>query len=128
MNSVAASECTISRLTCHVNRQVARNTGNNWSKKLDCKTDGKEVYVPFSFVRNQYEAYGDFVTSRSGLEYEISQSYSKVYSPKTEYLTGGPYMHFKYFDVESRSRVKCVSAAEGVPLSTQWDPEGYFYP
>ena len=37
-------------------------------------------------------------------------------------------MHFASFDVEGRSRVLCVSAGEGVPLSTQWNPKGYFYP
>ena len=30
--------------------------------------------------------------------------------------------------LQGRSRVLCVSAGEGVPLSTQWDPKGYFYP
>ncbi|XP_066065442.1 D-glucuronyl C5-epimerase isoform X2 [Chamaea fasciata] len=25
-------------------------------------------------------------------------------------------------------RVKCISGVEGVPLSTQWGPQGYFYP
>ena len=37
-------------------------------------------------------------------------------------------MHFASFDVEARSRVLCVSAGEGVPLSTQWNPQGYYYP
>merc|ERR1719483_407691 len=26
------------------------------------------------------------------------------------------------------SRVKCVSASDGVPVSTQWSPDGYYYP
>ena len=37
-------------------------------------------------------------------------------------------MHFRTFNVEARSRVLCVSAREGVPVSTQWDPRGYHYP
>lgn len=27
-----------------------------------------------------------------------------------------------------RDRVKCISASEGVPLSTQWEIQGYYYP
>lgn len=27
-----------------------------------------------------------------------------------------------------RDRVKCISASEGVPLSTQWEAQGYYYP
>lgn len=30
--------------------------------------------------------------------------------------------------MEMRDRVKCISAAEGVPVSTQWESQGYFYP
>ena len=37
-------------------------------------------------------------------------------------------MHFRTFNVEARSRVLCVSAQDGVPVSTQWDPRGYYYP
>ena len=38
-----------------------------------------------------------------------------------------PFLQFAEFDVENRQRVKCVSASEGVPLSTQWDKKGYYY-
>ena len=36
-------------------------------------------------------------------------------------------MHFKTFNVEARSRVLCVSAQDGVPVSTQWDSAGQSY-
>lgn len=36
--------------------------------------------------------------------------------------------HPKSVVLQVRDRVKCISAAEGVPLSTQWEPQGYFYP
>ena len=32
------------------------------------------------------------------------------------------------FNAKARSRVLCVSARDGVPVSTQWDPRGYYYP
>lgn len=30
--------------------------------------------------------------------------------------------------MEVRDRVKCISGIEGVPVSTQWEPKGFFYP
>lgn len=27
-----------------------------------------------------------------------------------------------------RDRVKCISASDGVPLSTQWQAQAYYYP
>lgn len=30
--------------------------------------------------------------------------------------------------MQVRDRVKCVSGVEGVPVSTQWESQGYFYP
>ncbi|QQP48837.1 Uncharacterized protein FKW44_009276, partial [Caligus rogercresseyi] len=40
----------------------------------------------------------------------------------------GPFLFFGNFDVESRSRVLCISAEESVPVSFQWDKNGYLYP
>ncbi|XP_076472652.1 D-glucuronyl C5-epimerase-like [Babylonia areolata] len=37
-------------------------------------------------------------------------------------------MSFEFYHVEERDRVKCVSAIEGVPFSTQWTADGHFYP
>lgn len=36
-------------------------------------------------------------------------------------------MQFASFDVENRPRVKCVSARDNVPITTQWDKDGYYY-
>ena len=36
-------------------------------------------------------------------------------------------MQFANFNVESRARVKCITAMDGVPISTQWDKNGYYY-
>lgn len=30
--------------------------------------------------------------------------------------------------MQVRERVKCISASDGVPVSTQWEPQGYYYP
>lgn len=37
-------------------------------------------------------------------------------------------MTFEYYNVEIRDRVKCVSAVDGVPISTQWGSQGHYYP
>lgn len=121
----------LDNLTCVLNKEVGRNIGwkqqqhQTGDRRFQCKTDGVEVFVPFSWVRGQYEAKGELV---GGHEFDISQSYSKVFTPKEKYDPAGPFMHFKSFSVEARSRVKCISASEGVPVSTQWSPAGYFYP
>lgn len=32
------------------------------------------------------------------------------------------------FVSQVRDRVKCISASDGVPISTQWEAQGYHYP
>jgi len=119
----------LSNITCLLNKEVSKNIGVKAAdKKIFCKTDGREVFLPFSFIKNYYEARGDFVQNGHKKEFEISHSYSKVYTPKSKYDPSGQFMHFKSFNVESRSRVKCISASHGVPVSTQWSQAGYYYP
>jgi len=119
----------LDNLTCVLNKEVSKNIGLKFvNKKIFCKTDGREVFVPFSFLRSNYEARGDFVQNGGIKDFDISQSYSKVYTPKSKYDPSGQFMHFKSFNVEARSRVKCISASDGVPVSTQWSPAGYYYP
>lgn len=36
-------------------------------------------------------------------------------------------MYFENYNVEVRDRVKCISASSSVPISTQWDTQGYYY-
>ncbi|XP_054693017.1 D-glucuronyl C5-epimerase isoform X3 [Grus americana] len=57
-----------------------------------------------------------------------SAGYSKVYTQRAPYHPDGVFMSFEGYNVEVRDRVKCISGVEGVPLSTQWGPQGYFYP
>ena len=75
----------VDNITCVLNREVARNIGykQTASRRISCKTDGEEVYVPFSFIKQYYEARGDTVNNKNSktAEFEISHSYSKVYTP-----------------------------------------------
>lgn len=124
---VIPSTPPMDNITCIVNKEVAKNIG--WKKtpgtRFQCRTDGREIFVPFSWVRSTYEPKGEMTGPE---EFEISQSYSKVFTPKGKYRPDGPFMNFNSMSVESRSRVKCVSASDGVPVSTQWSPDGYYYP
>lgn len=95
---------------------------------VGCRKEGDEVYVPFSFLHRYYEIYGK-LTSYDGLErFEWAHSYSKVYHPKAKYNPIGVFMYFENYNVEVRERVKCVCGMEGVPVSTQWEIQGYYYP
>jgi heparosan-N-sulfate-glucuronate 5-epimerase len=95
---------------------------------IGCRKEGDEVYLPFSFLHKYFEVYGKLATY-DGLErFEWSHSYSKVYHPKGKYDPRGVFMYFENYNVEVRDRVKCVSAVEGVPISTQWESQGYYYP
>lgn len=60
--------------------------------------------------------------------FEWSHSYSKVYHPKSKYDPRGVFTTFENYNVEVRDRVKCISATDGVPMSIQWEPQGYYYP
>lgn len=69
------------------------------------------------------------MSSAGGVDkFEWSHSYSKVYHPKKKYDPFGTFVTFENYNVEVRERVKCISGIEGVPVSTQWDPKGFYYP
>ncbi|KAL0268106.1 UNVERIFIED_CONTAM: hypothetical protein PYX00_010175 [Menopon gallinae] len=100
----------------------------NQEYSVSCRKEGEEVYLPFSFLHKYFEVYGK-LASYDGLEkFEWSHSYSKVYRPKAKYDPRGVFMYFEKYNVEARDRVKCLSAIEGVPISTQWESQGYYYP
>ncbi|XP_066584314.1 D-glucuronyl C5-epimerase B isoform X2 [Prorops nasuta] len=72
--------------------------------------------------------YGKLATY-DGLErFEWLHSYSKIMSPKGKYDPRGVFMTFENYNVEVRERVKCISGSDGVPISTQWESQGYYYP
>ncbi|XP_063984404.1 D-glucuronyl C5-epimerase B isoform X2 [Diachasmimorpha longicaudata] len=95
---------------------------------ISCRREGVEVYIPFSFIHKYFEVYGKLVTY-DGLErFDWLHSYSKIVSPKGKYDSRGVFMTFENYNVEVRDRVKCVTGLDGVPMSTQWESQGYYYP
>ncbi|XP_012262938.1 D-glucuronyl C5-epimerase B isoform X2 [Athalia rosae] len=100
----------------------------NGGYSIGCRKEGDEVYLPFSFIHKYFEVYGKLATYDGLQRFEWSHSYSKVISPKGKYDPRGVFMYFENYNVEVRERVKCVSGSDGVPISTQWESQGYYYP
>ncbi|KAM4678137.1 D-glucuronyl C5-epimerase isoform 1-T2 [Discoglossus pictus] len=100
----------------------------NEDQTIRCRREGNEVYMPFSWVEKYFEVYGKIAQYDGFERFEFSHSYSKVYAQRGPYHPDGVFMSFEGYNVEVRDRVKCISGVEGVPLSTQWGPQGYFYP
>ncbi|KAK8384878.1 hypothetical protein O3P69_014445 [Scylla paramamosain] len=101
----------------------------NHETEVSCRRDQTEVYVPFSFIHSYFEVYGQVEQKEDGREvFEWSHSYSRVYEPSGVYSPTSTFLNFELYNVEARERVKCISGAEGVPISTQWQSSGYTYP
>jgi heparosan-N-sulfate-glucuronate 5-epimerase len=99
----------------------------NGDYSIHCQQDENgEVYLPFTFIRKYFEVYGKMADTKD--QFHWQHSYSRVYAPEQKYSPDGVFMSFDHYHVEVRERVKCISAIEGVPVSTQWGPRGYFYP
>lgn len=87
------------------------------------------VWVPFNFVKRYFDIDGQLVKTLDGREYlNWEHSYSKIYRPKTPYDYRKSFLWFQNYNVEVRDRVKCISGSKSVPISTQWEPKGHFYP
>ncbi|XP_046376711.1 D-glucuronyl C5-epimerase-like [Haliotis rufescens] len=95
---------------------------------VKCRREGSEVYVPFRFIQDYFEIYGSIVNTDGYDRLEWQHSNSKIHKPRPKYSPSGIFMSFEYYNVEQRDRVKCISGFEGVPVSTQWTPEGHYYP
>ncbi|CAD6188313.1 unnamed protein product [Caenorhabditis auriculariae] len=95
-------------------------------KPMKCWKDATDVFFPFSFIRKRFDVTGK--ASRDEKSFEMFTSYSKIRLPEGPYDPKGPFGHFATYSVETRERVRCISGASGVPMSTQWDPKPYYYP
>ncbi|XP_053688779.1 D-glucuronyl C5-epimerase B [Sabethes cyaneus] len=99
----------------------------NQEYTIGCRREGDEVYLPFSFLSKYFEVYGSLNSVDGVKRFDWSHSYGKVNQPKGRYDPKGIFMYFENYNVEMRDRVKCISAVEGVPISTQWESQGYYY-
>jgi heparosan-N-sulfate-glucuronate 5-epimerase len=118
--SILASQYQITEaveIDCVINQEYA----------IGCRREGDEIYMPFSFIKKYFEVYGSLSFVDGVTHFDWSHSYGKVNLPRTIYDSKGIFMYFENYNVEVRDRVKCISAAAGVPITTQWNSEGYFY-
>lgn len=113
-----AKEVPYEQIDCLINEDVT----------IKGRREGDEVYLPFSWVEKYFDVYGRLVQFDGMDRFEFSHSYSRVYAQREPYHPDGVFMSFEGYNVEVRDRVKCISGVEGVPISTQWGPQGYFYP
>lgn len=100
----------------------------NQEYSISCRREGDEVYLPFSFLHKYFEVYGTLSSVDGVTRFDWAHSYGKINFPKGIYDPKGVFMYFENYNVEMRDRVKCISGREGVPISTQWEVQGYFYP
>uniref|UniRef100_H2XK55 heparosan-N-sulfate-glucuronate 5-epimerase n=1 Tax=Ciona intestinalis TaxID=7719 RepID=H2XK55_CIOIN len=95
---------------------------------LKSSDSNAQIYMPFDFIQNYFDVYGKMKHYDGYDRFEFQQSNAKVvYDPKSPYTYTGVFMTFDSYNVEARERVKCISGITGVPLSTQWHIEGYYY-
>ncbi|XP_043083237.1 glucuronic acid epimerase a [Puntigrus tetrazona] len=113
-----SKEVIYEQIDCLINEDVV----------IKGRREGGEVYLPFSWVERYFDVYGRLVQYDGTERFEFSHSYSRVYAQREPYHPDGVFMSFEGYNVEVRDRVKCISGVEGVPISTQWGPQGYFYP
>lgn len=109
-------------IECYIN--------NDYPVSCMKEMEGDEtVYMPFSFLQKYFEVYGKMKHYDGYDRFEFLTSFAKeVKKPAKKYSYKGVFMTFESYNVETRDRVKCISAVQGVPVSTQWGPQGYFYP
>ena len=101
----------------------------NGETKIEGRLENKEVYVPFSFVRDYFEIEGKIVRGDFGKQFHVKHTSYEYFTPTTDkYDPQGSFLWFVNYNVEGRARVKCIAGVDGVPLSTQWGDEGYRYP
>ncbi|XP_052716124.1 D-glucuronyl C5-epimerase B-like [Crassostrea angulata] len=102
----------------------------NGDYSVEGRKEGNEVYMPFSFIQNYFEVYGSIETSDGYERFSFHHSYQDDFptGPQPRYSPSGVFMSFDLYSVEDRNRVKCVSGIEGVPISTQWERKGHYYP
>lgn len=118
VNEMEVTSSSAQEVECEINHEYS----------VSCRKDGSEVYMPFSFVQKYFEVYGELQSVDGEEKFEFSHSYSEVHHPPDVIRPDGAFMSFEHYNVEIRKRVKCITAIEGVPISTQWEPVGHYYP
>ncbi|GFO08552.1 D-glucuronyl c5-epimerase [Plakobranchus ocellatus] len=98
----------------------------NGNSFISCrKTTSGAIYLPWNFLYEYFEVSG---WEESNGTFCFQHSYATVQKLKPVYKPSSSFMNFGGFNVGRRDRVRCITATEGVPLTTQWNEAGYHYP
>lgn len=101
----------------------------NGETKIQGRLENKEVYIPFSFIKDYFEIEGKIVRDDFGKQFHVQHTSYKYFTPtRNTYDPHGSFLWFLNYNVEGRSRVKCITGVDEVPVSTQWGEHGYKYP
>ncbi|XP_028393694.1 D-glucuronyl C5-epimerase B-like [Dendronephthya gigantea] len=101
----------------------------NGETKIQGHLENKEVYIPFSFIRDYFEIEGKIVRDDFKKQFHVRHTSYEYFTPNTHtYEPNGSFLWFVNYNVEGRSRVKCITGVDEVPISTQWGDQGYRYP
>lgn len=114
----------VRNIQCRINGEYAVNC----ISIHDSPSNEASVYIPFSLIHKYFEINGKLVAGSKNQYFEWSHSYSKIFYPDEPYNPIGKFLWFVNYNVEIRERVKCISAIEDVPITTQWYAKGHFYP
>lgn len=115
--------------------------------------DSEKLFFPEEFIKqisdvsfNVREEIIDDETSETVAKFQVSYSDPDKYIPDLPYDLGGLvgfsnkesdnrkltsdsyFLNFAAYQVELRDRVKCMDNTRALPVTTQWDKNGYFYP
>lgn len=86
------------------------------------------LYIPFNFLSKYFGIYGEFVSDNSFKWYHVNPLFADPVAIYPKYSTSAEYLSFQTSNVPKRARVKCICGKNEVPITTQWDPKGYYYP
>lgn len=82
---------TIEEIECLINQKYT----------IQCRREGDEVYLPFSFLHDYFEVFGTISSTVKGTNrFEWSHTNAKVNYPKETYDPKGIFMYFENYNVE----------------------------
>jgi len=96
----------------------------NGKRSVNGFSTNEDIYVPFSAIREEYEAHGEY--NKKGV-FEWKNAIIRPWDVPRSYDPVGLYVGLENAVVENRKRVKCIDGIYEVPVTTQWDKNGYFY-
>ena len=111
-----------------INNLVKINVDVNQKQTIGGLKFEDALYVPFSFLVEYFGIYGEFSGHNSFKWYHVNPSFADALAVYPKYTTSAEYLSFQTSNVPKRARVICICGRHEVPITTQWDPKGYYYP